>query len=156
MDQPDETRPHTPPVATDADALTKPPRARVEDAIDPDAGAHNAAPPRERDYLEGLRATKPKRGRKRTSETVQTRLDAIESELAEASPMDELLLVQERRDLETEIEAMSNTIDMESLEAAFVEVANSYSASKKISYASWRDVGVEASVLKLAGISRST
>jgi hypothetical protein len=109
-----------------------------------------------RDYLEGLRATKPKRGRKRTSETVQKRLDAIESELAEASPMDELLLVQERRDLEAEIEAMSNTIDMESLEAAFVEVANGYSASKKISYASWRDVGVEANVLKLAGISRGT
>jgi uncharacterized protein YicC (UPF0701 family) len=108
-----------------------------------------------RDYLEGLRATKPKRGRKRTSETVQKRLDAIESELADATPMDELLLIQERRDLEAEIEAMSNTIDMESLEAAFVEVAKSYSASKKISYASWRDVGVEASVLKRADISRS-
>ena len=109
-----------------------------------------------RDYLEGLRATKPKRGRKRTAETIQTRLDAIESELAAANPMDELLLIQERRDLEAEIEAMSNTIDMEALEAAFVEVAKSYSASKKISYASWRDVGVEASVLKRAGISRAT
>ena len=52
-----------------------------------------------RDYLEGLRATKPKRGRKRTAETIQKRLDAIELDLAEASPMDELLLVQERRDL---------------------------------------------------------
>ena len=59
MDQPDETRPHTPPVATDADALTKPPRARVEDAIDPDASAHNAAPPRERDYLEGFLQQSP-------------------------------------------------------------------------------------------------
>ena len=109
-----------------------------------------------RDYLEGLRATKPKRGRKRTAETVQKRLDAIESELTDASPMDELLLIQERRDLEAEIEAMSNTIDMDALEAAFVEVAKSYSASKQISYASWRDVGVEASVLKRAGISRAT
>jgi hypothetical protein len=108
-----------------------------------------------RDYLEGLRATKPKRGRKRTTEPVQKRRDAIESELAAASPMDELLLIQERRDLEAEIEAMSNTIDMEALEAAFVEVAKSYSESKKISYASWRDVGVEASVLKRAGISRA-
>lgn len=109
-----------------------------------------------RDYLEGLRATKPKRGRKRTAETVQKRLDAVESELADASPMDELLLVQERRDLETELEAMSNTIDMEALESAFIEVAKSYSESKQISYASWRDVGVEASVLKQAGISRAT
>jgi uncharacterized protein YicC (UPF0701 family) len=109
-----------------------------------------------RDYLEGLRATKPKRGRKRTPETVQQRLDAIESELAHASPMDELLLVQERRDLDAELEAMSNTIDMGALEAAFVEVAKSYSDSKKISYASWRDVGVAASVLKQAGISRAS
>jgi uncharacterized protein YicC (UPF0701 family) len=108
-----------------------------------------------RDYLEGLRATKPKRGRKRTPETVQQRLDAIEAELAHASPMDELLLVQERRDLQAELEAMSNTIDMDALEAAFVEVAKSYSDSKKISYASWRDVGVAASVLKRAGISRA-
>ncbi len=108
-----------------------------------------------RDYLEGLRATKPKRGRKRTAETVQKRLDAIESELADASPMDELLLVQERRDLDAELEAMSNTIDMAALEDAFVGVAKSYSESKNISYASWRDVGVEAGVLKRAGISRS-
>ncbi|MEL6893218.1 MAG: hypothetical protein AAFP84_16620, partial [Actinomycetota bacterium] len=63
-----------------------------------------------RDYLEGLRATKPKRGRKRTADTVQQRLEAIEDELPEASPMDELLLVQERRDLEAELEAMSQTI----------------------------------------------
>jgi hypothetical protein len=108
-----------------------------------------------RDYLEGLRATKPKRGRKRTPESVQKRLDAIEVELAEASAMNELLLVQERRDLEAELEAMSNTIDMGALEDAFVEVAKSYSESKQISYASWRDVGVQATVLKRAGISRS-
>ena len=108
-----------------------------------------------RDYLEGLRATKPKRGRKRTAETVQNRLAAIDDELADASPIDELLLVQERRDLEAELDAMSNTIDMNALEEAFVGVAKSYSESKKISYASWRDVGVEARVLKAAGISRS-
>jgi hypothetical protein len=108
-----------------------------------------------RDYLEGLRATKPKRGRKRTPETVQKRLDAIADELADANPMDELLLVQERRDLEAELAAMSDTVDMSALEDAFVGVAKSYSASKSISYASWRDVGVPASVLKRAGISRS-
>lgn len=109
-----------------------------------------------RDYLEGLRATKPKRGRKRTPETVQKRLDAIETELEGASPMDELLLIQERRDLEAELDAMSDTIDMEALEDAFVGVAKSYSESKSISYASWRDVGVPAAVLTRAGISRGS
>ncbi len=107
-----------------------------------------------RDYLEGLRATKPKRGRKRTAETVSARLEAIEQELTEADPMDELLLVQERRDLQDELEAMSKTIDITALEDKFVEVAKSYSESKKISYASWRDVGVPAAVLKRAGIGR--
>jgi hypothetical protein len=108
-----------------------------------------------RDYLEGLRATKPKRGRKRTPENVQKRIDEVPRELAEASPIDELLLVQERRDLQAELEAMSNTIDMNALEEKFVDVARSYSENKGISYASWRDVGVPAGVLKRAGISRA-
>lgn len=108
-----------------------------------------------RDYLEGLRATKPKRGRKRTAETITTRLEVIETELPDADPMDELLLVQERRDLQQELESMSKTIDIEALENRFVEVAKSYSESKHISYASWRDVGVSAAVLKRAGISRA-
>ena len=107
-----------------------------------------------RDYLEGLRATKPKRGRKRTAETIKARLASIESELAEASPMEELLLVQERRDLNAELERMSDTLDIQALEDAFVSVAASYSGSKKISYQSWRDVGVDAAVLKRAGVSR--
>lgn len=107
-----------------------------------------------REYLEGLRATKPKRGRKRTAETVATRLGTIDAELESASPIDELLLVQERRDLRSELESMSDMIDMKQLEAEFVALAKSYSQSKQISYQSWRDVGVEASVLKAAGISR--
>jgi len=107
-----------------------------------------------REYLEGLRATKPKRGRKRTPETIEKRLAKIDDELTDASPIDELALIQERRDLHDELAAMSEKIDMQSLEAAFVEVAKSYSDSKKIAYASWRDVGVDASVLKAAGISR--
>ena len=107
-----------------------------------------------REYLEALRATKPKRGRKRTPETVTARLETIDTELESASPIDELLLVQERRDLRTELETMSDTIDVASLEAAFVQIAKSYSRSKQISYQSWRDIGVEASVLKAADISR--
>jgi hypothetical protein len=108
-----------------------------------------------RDYLEGLRATKPKRGRKRTPDTIKKRLDTIDSEIGGASPLDELLLIQERRDLEAELAAKSNAIDMDALEAEFVGVAKSYSDSKSISYSSWRDVGVPASTLKRAGISRA-
>ena len=107
-----------------------------------------------RAYLEGLRASKPKRGRKRTAESVNKRLVVIDAELDTASPMDELRLVQERRDLQTELDKMSETVDVTSLEVAFVGVAKSYSESKKISYASWREVGVEAQVLKSACVTR--
>lgn len=108
-----------------------------------------------RAYLEGLRATKPQRGRKRTVETVMGRLNQIDDELTVASPIEELALVQERRNLLAEIEAMQNTINMDALEAGFADAAKSYSESKGIAYASWRDVGVSAAVLKRAGISRA-
>ena len=48
-----------------------------------------------REYLEALKSTKPKRGRKRTAESIQKRLDKIESELSAADPLNELLLLQE-------------------------------------------------------------
>jgi hypothetical protein len=41
------------------------------------------------------------------------------------------------------------------LESAFVKSARSYSERKGISYAAWRQVGVEPAVLKKAGISRA-
>jgi hypothetical protein len=108
-----------------------------------------------RDYLEALRATKPKRGRKRTPESIQKRLDTIDDELGSASAVEELHLAQERRDLEAELEAMSEQVDISALEDRFVEVAKSYSESKKLSYAAWRDVGVQPAVLKRAGITRA-
>jgi hypothetical protein len=37
-----------------------------------------------------------------------------------------------------------------------VKAASAYSARKGISYAAWRELGVEAAVLKRAGISRSS
>lgn len=107
-----------------------------------------------REYLEALRTNKPRRGRRRTAESIQARLDAIEEALVEADAIEELKLLQERRDLTTELESMETGVDMAELEAAFVKVAKSYSERQGIAYATWRDVGVEASVLKAAGISR--
>jgi len=107
-----------------------------------------------RHYLAALRANKPKRGRKRTPDSVQKRLDSIDSQLAEADPMSELRLLQERRDLQQEIESMSGSVDVSALEDAFVDVAQGYSQRQGIAYATWRDVGVPAAVLKRAGITR--
>lgn len=109
-----------------------------------------------RDYLEALRSNKPKRGRKRTADSIKARLSQIEAELTEASAITELQLVQERRDLTVELESMGSGIDITGLEEAFVGVARSYGERKGISYASWRDVGVPANVLQRAGIARSS
>jgi hypothetical protein len=108
-----------------------------------------------REYLHALRSNKPKRGRKRTAESIKARLQAIETELAEADALEELRLLQERRNLAAELETMGSGTDISALEADFVKVAKAYSERQGISYATWRDVGVEASVLKSAGISRS-
>lgn len=109
-----------------------------------------------RDYLEALRSTKPKRGRKRTPDSIKERLDEIDRELSDASAIVELQLVQERRDLTAELESMGTDTDITELEEAFVQVAKSYADRKGISYGSWRDVGVPAATLKRAGITRGS
>ena len=108
-----------------------------------------------RDYLEALRGNKPKRGRKRTPDSINKRLAAIADELEAADPLSELKLVQEQMDLETELANMGDTVDITGLEADFVKVAKQYSTRQGISYGAWRKVGVEPSVLKAAGISRA-
>lgn len=108
-----------------------------------------------REYLDALRSNKPKRGRKRTPDSIKARLTKIDEELLEADALEELRLLQERRNLTDELESMSAQVDMSALEAEFVKVAKSYSQRQGISYATWREVGVEASVLKAAGISRA-
>lgn len=108
-----------------------------------------------REYLHALRANKPKRGRKRTPDSIDRRLKAVDAELAEADPLGELRLIQERRDLIAERDRMGEGVDLGKVEQAFVEVAARYSARQGISYSSWREVGVPASVLRQAGIARS-
>ena len=105
-------------------------------------------------YLEALAASRPKRGRKRTKESVEKRLERIEAELPDASPVQRLQLVQERMDLEQELASSGETVDLSALEAAFVDAAKGYSERKGISYAAWREAGVPAATLKAAGISR--
>jgi len=107
-----------------------------------------------RDYLEALRSNKPKRGRKRTADSINKRLAAIDDELSAASAIEELQLIQERRDLNAELASLGSGIDLGEIEDSFVSVAKGYGERKGISYASWRDVGVSAATLKRAGISR--
>jgi uncharacterized protein YicC (UPF0701 family) len=109
-----------------------------------------------RNYLEALEATKPKRGRKRTPDSIKKRLEAIDAAIADADKLTELKLRQERANLERELEAGSVAVDITALEQDFIAVANAYGARQGITYQVWRDTGVSAAVLKQAGIGRGS
>jgi hypothetical protein len=108
-----------------------------------------------RNYLEALEAHKPKRGRKRTPDSIKKRLDRIDAELAASEPLQRLHLVQERMDLQDELASMDAGENLAELEAEFVVAARSYGERKGISYSAWRELGVQPSVLKQAGITRA-
>jgi hypothetical protein len=108
-----------------------------------------------RRYLDALEANKPKRGRRRSASGIEARLATIESAVDSADPLTRVHLIQERMDLIDELAAMGETVDMGELEAAFVEAAYAYGERKGISYTAWRSAGVDANVLRQAGVPRT-
>lgn len=109
-----------------------------------------------KNYLEALEENKPKRGRRRTKDSIQNRLDQIEADLPTANPLNRVKMIQERMDLAAELNASEEPVDLSPLEADFIKNAKGYSERKGISYAAWRELGVAPVVLRKAGISRST
>jgi hypothetical protein len=109
-----------------------------------------------RRYLEALERNRPKRGRRRTPESIKRQLQLVEERIATADPLTRLHLAQERRDLQRELAGKNSADDMAALEEEFIKVAAEYGRRKGISYASWREAGVSAAVLRRAGISRSS
>jgi hypothetical protein len=109
-----------------------------------------------RRYLEALEAHRPKRGRKRSQETIQKQLMQIDERLESADALTRVHLVQERMDLLSEAAAKEAQVDLVALEEDFVKAAKNYSERKGISYAAWREAGIDAGVLKAAGLRRGT
>jgi len=109
-----------------------------------------------RRYLEALEANKPRRGRKRSPESMKKRLAVIDDEIAAADPLKRLHLVQERLDLQSALEASESNVDLAQLEKDFVKSAAPYSERKNISYSAWRELGVATDVLDKAGITRAS
>ena len=107
-----------------------------------------------RRYLEALEAHRPKRGRKRTQESVERRLAAIDEKLNDADPLTRLHLSQERMNLQAELSSTDNAVDIGALEEEFVASAKPYGERKGITYAAWRQAGVDPGVLRRAGIKR--
>jgi hypothetical protein len=106
-------------------------------------------------YLEALETHKPKRGRKRTPDSIDKRLAAIDKSLETANPIKRLSLIQERLDLLNEKESLEGNVDLSEFEDEFIAAAKGYSDRKGISYAAWRELGVPPAILKRAGISRA-
>jgi hypothetical protein len=108
-----------------------------------------------RRYLEALKSTRPKRGRKRTPASIDKRLAVIEKQLASADVLKEVELTQEHEDLTAERSRLAQVNELSGLEKQFIKVAKSYGERKGISYSTWRSVGVSAAVLHDANISRA-
>jgi len=108
-----------------------------------------------RAYLEALESNRPKRGRKRTKDSIGARLERIEEELESADALKRLQLAQERLNLVEEMATMDSGVDITELEEEFVRVAKGYAARKGISYIAFRQIGVPAAILREAGINRS-
>ena len=107
-----------------------------------------------RTYLEAIEAHKPKRGRKRTPESMKKKLEKIDLDYANADQLKRLQLAQQRLDLQSDLDAAESTIDLATLEQDFVAAAQAYGERKGITWAAWRQVGVPDAVLKQAGITR--
>lgn len=107
-----------------------------------------------REYLEVVEATKPRRGRRRTHESIARRLSAINHELKSADPVTKVRLIQERLNLKTELAGMKTKTEVAAAESKFVRVAKRFSDRNNITFDAWREFGVTPAVLKRAGIGR--
>lgn len=107
-----------------------------------------------REYLEIVEATKPRRGRKRTPESIARRLSVIATEMKTADPVTKVRLIQERLNLRNELAGMKSKAEVQAAESRFVKVAKRFSDRNDISFDAWREAGVSPSVLKKAGIAQ--
>ena len=108
-----------------------------------------------RTYLAALEQGK-QRGRKVDAKTLKSRLDQLNTRIGnETNPARRVELIQQRHDLESRLNSMSEQQDHAKLESQFVKALKGYSARKGIGYSAWREVGVSPQVLKKAGIART-
>lgn len=108
-----------------------------------------------RRYLEALEGAKPKRGRRRTPDSITKRLAFIEAEMPYVDALTHLHYLQEQHDLEAELGPGEESVDISGLEKEFIKVAKSYGERKGVTYSTWRAAGVSADVLKQAGVPRT-
>ena len=102
-------------------------------AIDPSAPLNRARAVRASARIAGLAGSSPS-GSSSTSRKVSTDASRV-------------ALIQERMDLENELQAADGGVDLVALERDFVRFAKDYSSRKGITYNAWREVGVSPATL---------
>ena len=63
-----------------------------------------------KNYLEALQQNRPRRGRKRTPDSIKKRLAAIDTQFDDVSALQQLQLVQERMDLTRELQRKAEPV----------------------------------------------
>ena len=108
-----------------------------------------------RDYLEAIEeGSKP--GRRLSPDEMRAKVESLHQQIEdEDNAAKRVELIQKRLDYEERLSKTEDAVDLEALEAAFVESAAEYSERKGISYTAWREAGVPAAVLKQAGVPRT-
>ena len=106
-----------------------------------------------RRYLEAIELSKPKRGRKRTLESITRQLSSIDMTIKNTHPLNRLHLTQKKIELTQELERIKNGPDIGELENQFISIAMEYSKRKGISFPAWKELGVSPDVLARAGIA---
>ena len=112
-----------------------------------------------RAYLKALEQNAPQPGRRRrTPENLKRQLAALAPMLEGASITKRLDLIQQRINLETDLEALqqAESVDLSALEAGFATHAAAYGGRRGSASAAGREVGVSSTTLKSAGIRRNT
>jgi hypothetical protein len=107
-------------------------------------------------YLSAINTPK-RRGRRVSKATLEQRLVAARARVRNATGVEKVLAAQAVRDLQAKLSQVSttSTVDVKSLEVAFVRVAKKFGENRGIGYGAWREAGVSADVLKRAGVART-
>jgi hypothetical protein len=105
-------------------------------------------------YLRLVGSRRP--GRPVTKDSLERRIAGLSEKInGEDDPLKRLELIQSRIDAQDQMAEIEDAVDADALEKEFLEVANSYSERKGLSYSAWREAGVSAQVLREAGIPRT-
>ena len=90
----------------------------------------------------------------KSPQQLRQELTSLSTLLKTVEGIEKLEILQQRENLYAEMR-MAEEGALDSMEAAFIEVANSYGERKGISYSTWREFGVPKGILEQAGIKRT-